>query len=82
MGKMMGGGMPGGMPEPTPEQIAALEKQFGGTAPSVRARSLLLPERQAAEAGQARQLAPAEARQGPRCTSTGSMPATSMPWAA
>jgi hypothetical protein len=33
MGKMMGGGMPGGMPEPTPEQIAALEKQFGGKLP-------------------------------------------------
>ena len=29
MGKMMGGGMP----EPTPEQIAALEKQFGGKLP-------------------------------------------------
>jgi signal recognition particle subunit SRP54 len=29
LGKMMGGGMP----EPTPEQIAALEKQFGGKLP-------------------------------------------------
>jgi len=36
MGGGMGGGMPGlppGMPEPSPEQIAALEKQFGGKLP-------------------------------------------------
>ena len=31
----MGGGMPGGMPEPTPEQIAALQKQMGGNMPNL-----------------------------------------------
>jgi signal recognition particle subunit SRP54 len=32
MGGMMGGGNPfGGMPQPTPEQIAALQKQMGQT---------------------------------------------------
>ncbi len=38
MGKMagmmgMGGGMPGGMPVPTPEEIAALQRQMGGALP-------------------------------------------------
>ena len=37
MAKALGGmgGMPGGMPTPTPEQIAALEKQMGGKLPNM-----------------------------------------------
>ena len=39
MAKMLGGGMggemPGGMPEPTPEQLAALQKQMGGKMPNL-----------------------------------------------
>ncbi len=51
MGKMaqmfgMGGGMGGGMPQPSPEEIAALQKQFGGGAgiPDKPPAELLAPK--------------------------------------